>query len=175
MTALIGPTFALEIAAAGLTGLPFSWGADGVNVDDPRLTDGNKSAIAAVVSAHNPATPNPNDEFAALIAAGCPITSTGTPAINSSYSIDPAAQGQVTSEAVYIQVTGKFTNGGTVRGWADAAGAYHTFINPAQFTAFAEALAAYVDGAATALATALAAGHAGAWAWTPPAAPDPIP
>lgn len=54
MTAtIIGPTFAAEIEAAGLLGLPFAWSPEGVTYDD-RLTAEQRAAIEAVVAAHDP-------------------------------------------------------------------------------------------------------------------------
>lgn len=51
----IGPTFADELKAAGLLGLPFSWGADGTiefRADMPQV---QRDAVLAVYAAHNPA------------------------------------------------------------------------------------------------------------------------
>lgn len=50
----IGPTFAEELAAAGLGGLALTWGADG-NIQYGRdVTAQQKSAVAAVLAAHVP-------------------------------------------------------------------------------------------------------------------------
>jgi hypothetical protein len=60
--ARIGPHLAEELQLAGLAGLPFTWGEDGVDLTDPRLTSGQIAAIQAVVAAHDPlvpATPSP--------------------------------------------------------------------------------------------------------------------
>lgn len=54
---MIGPAFADEIRAAGLDGLPFTWGADGSLAFDPSLTPDQITAIRAAVAAHNPAAP----------------------------------------------------------------------------------------------------------------------
>lgn len=104
--------------------------------------------------------------LAAIIATGCKITSTATPALNGTYGIDPVSQGQVTAESIYIQATtaqgsAKFTNGLTTKPWSDALGGLHTFTTT-QFISFAEALAQYVDGLATTSAT-LAAGGTATW------------
>lgn len=54
----IGPTFSSELAAAGLRGLPFAWGADGSIQFDPAITDAEKILIMNVYTAHDPlATP----------------------------------------------------------------------------------------------------------------------
>jgi hypothetical protein len=49
----IGPTFGDEVAAAGLSGLPFSWNANGVQGIE-NLTTQQQAALNAVISAHNP-------------------------------------------------------------------------------------------------------------------------
>lgn len=164
MSAIIGPNFGNEIAAAGLAGLPFSWGPDGLNTADPRLTSDQIAAIEAVLAAHNPAKPDPNVAATVLLAGGIAITSTGTPALNGTYAIDPASQAKITAEQLYIATTGKFTNGQTTKAWADIAGALHTFPTPAEFTAFAEAIAAVVDAVLAAQIAALESGGS----WTAP-------
>lgn len=52
----IGPSFESEIAAAGLRGLPFSWGADG-QMNLSQLTPEQRSAVLAVYNAHDPSRP----------------------------------------------------------------------------------------------------------------------
>lgn len=47
----IGPTFAREIAAAGLAGLPFAWSADGVTYGED-LEPPDRDRIEAVLAAH---------------------------------------------------------------------------------------------------------------------------
>lgn len=56
----IGPTFAAEIIAAGLMGLPFAWGPDGVTYD-ASLSDEDRARVEAVLAAHDPdaAAPEP--------------------------------------------------------------------------------------------------------------------
>lgn len=49
----IGPTFPAELAEAGLVGLPFSWGNDGVLSLDV-LTEAQRDAVLAVYAAHDP-------------------------------------------------------------------------------------------------------------------------
>jgi hypothetical protein len=55
----IGPSFGNEVIAAGLGGLPFSWGADGTFQFDERMTAEQIAAVQAVYDAHDPnkATP----------------------------------------------------------------------------------------------------------------------
>ncbi len=50
----IGVTFTEELRAAGLSGLPFSWGSDGVIEFDASITAAQKTAILAVYAAHDP-------------------------------------------------------------------------------------------------------------------------
>lgn len=135
--------------------------------------------VAAWLAAGNtPAaapSPTPQESYSAAVLAGVEITSTGTPALNGTYAIDPASQQAITSEALYIQVTtvqgaAKFTNGQTTKGWPDRSGTPHTFTT-AQFITFAEGVAQYVDALATAQAVALAPeGN-----WTAPPQPVTIP
>ena len=51
---MLGPTFEKELSAAGLHGLPFSWGADGVIVGRDDLTEEQNAALDAVIAAHDP-------------------------------------------------------------------------------------------------------------------------
>lgn len=132
------------------------------NVATRILTDGELADVltqgglpSALILAAAGATPDwgnvpAADIAAALLAAGCNITSTANPStLNGVYSISDAMQGKVTAEAVYIQATGgpasgNFSNGTQSRAWPDAGGAPHTY-NPTQFIALAEALAGAVD------------------------------
>lgn len=50
----IGPTFATELTAADLNGLPFSWGSDGDIQFDQRMTSEQIVAVNAVYAAHDP-------------------------------------------------------------------------------------------------------------------------
>lgn len=49
-----GPTFANELKAAGLLGLPFSWGADGTFYFNTSVTETQQAAIQAVYATHDP-------------------------------------------------------------------------------------------------------------------------
>ena len=51
---LIGPTFAAEIKAAGLQGLPFAWGNDGSIAGRENLTPAQNAALDNVLAAHDP-------------------------------------------------------------------------------------------------------------------------
>ena len=48
-----GPTLVKELNDAGVAGLPFTWGEEGVQFD-PSITDEQKVAIQAVFDAHDP-------------------------------------------------------------------------------------------------------------------------
>jgi hypothetical protein len=50
----IGQTFSSEIFAAGLNGLPFSWGDDGTIHFDQAMTTAQIAAVAAVYAEHDP-------------------------------------------------------------------------------------------------------------------------
>lgn len=55
----IGPTFYAELQAAGLAGLPFSWGEDGLFFA-ASITPEQRAAIEAVLAAHDPAVTAPD-------------------------------------------------------------------------------------------------------------------
>jgi hypothetical protein len=105
----------------------------------------------------------------AVMAAGCQISSYSTPAINGVYAITNSATSMITSEQVYIATTGKFTNGQTSHAWSDISGNRHVFPTTALFTAFAEAVAEYVDALDEALAVADEGGG-----WVAPSMPAPL-
>lgn len=82
------------------------------------------------------------------------VNSTSTPALNGVYAFDSQSAQNITSEALYIQVTtaqgaAKFTNGQTTKPWPDTSGALHTFTTT-QFITFAEAIAQFTDSVVTA-------------------------
>lgn len=58
-TPKIGPSFYNDLIAAGLTGLPFSWTPEGVDLSDPALTKKQIADIQKVVAAHDPTKPDP--------------------------------------------------------------------------------------------------------------------
>ncbi len=72
------------------------------------------------------------------------LTSTGTPALNGTYAVDPASQMKIMATSQSISVNGKFYGGTTAYPWLDASGATHTFPSVAEFQAFASAVAGYV-------------------------------
>ncbi len=52
--------------------------------------------------------------YAEFITNGLTVTSTGTPALNGVYGLDPQTQSDLAVEAQFISTFGEFTNGGTV-------------------------------------------------------------
>ena len=108
--------------------------------------------------------------YNAAIGAGCQIASTGTPALNAVYPLDDSVLITMNGEQAYIAVKGIFTNGQISRAWLDVSGAPHIFSSTAAFTAFAEAIAQYIDALQTALAVVLAGGT-----WAVPVQPVTIP
>jgi hypothetical protein len=54
---MIGPTFSMELQAAGLLGLSFAWGSDGVIEFDDSVTEDQRAEILAVYAAHDPSRP----------------------------------------------------------------------------------------------------------------------
>lgn len=152
-TIRLGPNFENEIRAAGLIGLAFSWGADGVFFPEapgangtmmPILTPDQVAAVVAVVAAHDPTKPDPSAQAAAALDAGIQIASTGTPALDGTYAIDAESQQKVAAIALYIAVNGRFPAGQATLVYPDIAGAAHGFASTAAFQAFATALADYV-------------------------------
>ena len=59
----IGPSFPSELRAAGLNGLPFAWGEDGLFTFDPRMTPAQIAAVQVVYAAHDPTKPAPPNPF----------------------------------------------------------------------------------------------------------------
>lgn len=53
----IGPSFSDELKTAGLLGLPFSWGSDGIIQYDARMTQAQIDEVNAVYAAHDPIKP----------------------------------------------------------------------------------------------------------------------
>lgn len=150
----IGPTFADELIAAGLNGLPFSWGSDGLHMTDPRLTDEQKDAIQAVLAAHNPLTPNRRDQQRDAFADGLRIVSTGTPGLNGTYFVQGDLWLAMKDMALYIAVFSAFPNSASTLGYPAMTGIV-TFTTTAQFMAVVRAIGdwqsrwlAYIQGGA---------------------------
>lgn len=91
-----------------------------------------------------PQTPTLAQQAQALLAAGCAITSTSTPALDSTYATDATSQQHVQAEITSILLNGTFADGTTSIAWLDASNVAHTF-TIAEFKALATALAAFVS------------------------------
>ena len=65
----LGPTFAAELKAAGVSGDGISWGSDGRVQFRSDIAPSVRAAFAAVVAAHNPNAPPPQSAHDKLIAA----------------------------------------------------------------------------------------------------------
>lgn len=85
-------------------------------------------------------------QAAMAAAAGCQIVSTGTPALNGTYSCAPAAQQNMSSLYNLIQRAGgaAFPAGLTALPFPDAAGGVHIFPTVTDFLAFETAVGGYV-------------------------------
>jgi hypothetical protein len=139
----IGPNFSNELAAAGLTGLPFSWSPDGTLTFMPAMTSAEISAVEAVYAAHNPATPDPIAAANALVVAGIPIVSTSTPALNATYAIDTASKTVIDGIYSGIKDGDGLPGGGATFNYPDIVGAPHAF-SAATFPGFAKAVRDYL-------------------------------
>ncbi len=80
----------------------------------------------------------------ATLAAGLTVKSTAYPALDGTYSVTPAATGNISSVMLYIQVHGTFPGGASTMPWLDAGGTPHVFPSVAEFQAFATAAADFV-------------------------------
>jgi hypothetical protein len=82
-------------------------------------------------------------QAAMLIAGGISITSTGTPALNGVYTIQPGVpfgQEDIATEAQFIAQFSEFTNGATTNlQWPLLNGTFVTFPTTTEFLAFAKA------------------------------------
>lgn len=150
----------VQLNSGGTAVITAFGGPQAVTSDKPGYTtladnDPRWLAFQAIVTAQN--------AYYAAFSAGVVITSTGTPALNGTYACDSDTQRNIVSEQVYISADGTFTNGGSTMAWPDMVGAYHLFPSTTEFTAFAKAVAQYVQALATALATVQAGGS-----WAPP-------
>jgi len=136
MADVIGPNFGNEIALAGLAGLPFSWGADGVHISDSRLTAGQKTAINAVVAAHDPTKADPAETYRELLATGCQVVSTATPTLNATYAATGPGWQNMRDVALYIAVFNSFPEELSTFEWTALSGEV-VFNSMAEFQAVA--------------------------------------
>jgi hypothetical protein len=108
--------------------------------------------------------------YSSALNAGIAITSSGTPALNATYAIDPVTMQMLYDLSIYISVNGVYPGGAATLNWPDASGAVHVFGLITTFKAFAKALQDYVAKLVVAEA-AQAAGGTPTW----PAAASSIP
>ncbi|OZI61545.1 hypothetical protein [Bordetella genomosp. 11] len=54
MNKMLGPTFASELAEAGLSAVPFSWNEEYALTFNPGVSDADKAAVQAVIDSHDP-------------------------------------------------------------------------------------------------------------------------
>jgi len=108
-----------------------------IPTNDQLTTDfpGFAAALAAATAASN---------ALAAIAAGVEITSSGTPTLNGTYSVDADSTADINAVITYILVNGNFPGNSSTMKWADVDGDFHTFNDVATFKAFASAIANYV-------------------------------
>lgn len=139
----IGPNFPYELAAAGLTGLQFSWGEDGSLVFGSDVTEQQISAIEAVYAAHSPATVPLPQQAAAMLNAGLQIMSTATPSLDGTYACDALSQADIVAIETSLNAGKGFPGGATSFNYPDISGALHSF-GEADFTDFAAAVRDFV-------------------------------
>jgi|SRR5579885_1108394 len=157
----IGPTFARELGAAGLLGLPFAWAPDGTITFDPAISDAQRTAIEAVYGAHDPTAVAPEAVYAAKIAAGIQIVSTGTPALSGTYAVTDAAIGKLDGIIAGINAGKGLPGGGGTFNYPDVTGAMHAF-DATSIVNLAAALRDYLY-ALIQTEAALIGGHAAEW------------
>jgi hypothetical protein len=84
-------------------------------------------------------------QAATMLATGCQVASTGTPALNGTYPTDAISQQHVQAEITSILLNGTFADGTSEIEWLDASGVPHAF-SVAQFKTLATALGTFVSG-----------------------------
>lgn len=82
---------------------------------------------------------------AAAVEAGLTISSTGTPAIDGTFAIDPAMQGKIAAVEVYILKNSTFPGAASTYPWPTIAGAFVTFPSTTVFQNWATEIANYVS------------------------------
>ena len=102
---------------------------------------------------------SPLIEYESLIAGGIVLTSTGTPALNATYSTTDTAQKNVGAVVTGIAAGLGLPGGGTTFQYLDALNVPHSFYT-SHFTAFAAALRNFVYNCEIALATIQSGGTA---------------
>lgn len=131
---------------------------------------GNTAIAASTPTPAQQAAAQGAADLAAKLAAGLAITSTGTPALDGTYGIEPTTQSQVQAVALYCNTNSRFPASLSALPWQDLSGAQHDFPSCSEFIAFATAEADYVTKV-NLQAQAEAAGQTPSW----PAASAAIP
>jgi hypothetical protein len=115
--------------------------ADGTIFFQPSASDACQQAAQGVMA-------NKDALLAQKVPTSVSVVSTGTPALNGDYGIDPATQQKAMGIALYISVNGRFPAGQTTLPWPDVNGTPHVFETTAQFQSFATAIGDYVTALA---------------------------
>jgi hypothetical protein len=90
--------------------------------------------------------------YAAFVAGGLSVTSTGTPALSGLYAIDSQSQVDIAAEAQFVSTFAEFTTGTTTNlPWPMPSGGVVLFPATAAFLSFAKAAAQAVAAAKLAL------------------------
>jgi hypothetical protein len=95
----------------------------------------------------------------ALMVAGVSVTSTGTPALNATYALDPGSQAQITSISTGVAAGKGLPGGGGTFNWPTTAGALVAFTS-VNFLNFATAVEGFIYNFNQALITLTAGGVA---------------
>jgi hypothetical protein len=139
----IGPSFAGELAEAGMMGLPFSWSADGNLTFGIGMTALQIAAVEVIYAAHDPSAVSLGNQAAALLAGGLTIFSAGTPAINGIYQCDPMSRATIAEVVAGISAGHGFPGGGSSFDYQLVAG-YATFYATNTFVVAAAAVRDFV-------------------------------
>lgn len=91
-----------------------------------------------------PPSPTPAHQAAALLASGLELKSTGTPALNGTYSVTVQSIANVSNVTTYILKNNKFPAGVTQMPWVDKDGNPHLFPTVETFENFATAFGDFV-------------------------------
>lgn len=158
---MIGPNFANELRTAGMAGLKMSWSGAGDIQFDSSVTEDQRSAVAAVLAAHDPLRVPTDADLQTRIANGLTVQFNANPALNGRYSIGPDSRNNITALATSIAVGLGLPLGASTVAYLDVDGAPHQFTAD-QFKQFAAAMRDYYYALVMAAAQ-LDAGAPAAW------------
>lgn len=133
----IGPNFANEIAAAGLSGLPFAWGDDGEIHFDAAMTPEQIEGVNAVYAAHDPKKTDPHQTYVDAIRSGLAVSSGAAPTLNGTYGTTP--QDEINMTGLLVAVSSN-----VFPGYCRDISGMRRAMTPTQFTALAGAVLDYV-------------------------------